>query len=46
MKMTETLQRLIAELQESDRRFLEEVDGLIKSADKLIESIDQTLAED
>lgn len=46
MKLSEKLAQLIAELEESDRRFRQEVDGLIKVADRIIESVDRMVKED
>lgn len=46
MKLSEKLAQLIAELEESDRRFRQEVDGLLKAADQIIESVDQMVEED
>ena len=46
MKLSEKLAQLIAELEESDRRFRQEVDGLIKAADRIIESVDRMVEED
>lgn len=46
MKLSETLAQLIAALEESDRRFLQEVDGLIKAADRIIETVDRMIEED
>jgi hypothetical protein len=46
MKLSETLAELIAQLKESDRRFREEVDGLIKTADQIIEMVDCMIEED
>ena len=46
MKISESLAELIAALEESDRRFREEVAGLIKAADRIIETVDQMIEED
>ena len=46
MKLSETLAQLIADLEESDRRFRQEVDGLIAAADRIIESVDRMIEED
>ena len=46
MKLSEKLAQLIAALEESDRRFREEVDGLIKAADRIIETVDRMIEED
>jgi len=46
MKLSESLAELIAELEESDRRFRQEVDGLIKAADRIIEMVDRATEED
>ena len=46
MKLSEKLAQLIAELEESDRRFRQEVDGLLKAADRIIESVDRMVEED
>ena len=46
MKLSESLAQLIAELEESDRRFRQEVDGLIKAADRIIEMVDRATEED
>jgi len=46
MKMSESLAELIAALEESDRRFRQEVDGLIKAADRIIKTVDQMIEED
>lgn len=46
MKISESLQQLIEALEESDRRFRQEVDGLIKAADQLVETVDRALQED
>ena len=46
MKMSEKLAELIAALEESDRRFQENVAGLIKAADRIIETVDRMIEED
>ena len=46
MKLSERLAELIAALEESDRRFREEVDGLIQAADRIIETVDRMIEED
>lgn len=46
MKLSESLSQLIAELEEADRRFRQEVDGLIKAADRIVESVDRMAKED
>lgn len=46
MKISESLQQLIAELEESDRRLRQKVDGLVGAADRIIESVDRALQED
>ncbi len=46
MKLSESLAQLIAELEESDRRFRQEVEGLIKTADRIIETVDRMIKED
>lgn len=45
MKISEQLKQLIDALEQSDRRFREEVDGLIKEADRIIESVDRALQD-
>lgn len=46
MKLSEKLAQLIAVMEESDRRFLQEVDGLIKATDRLIKATDRLIEED
>ena len=54
MKISESLAELIAALEESDRRFQENVAGLIKAADRIfdhvvrleIETVDRMIEED
>ena len=46
MKMSERLAELIAALEESDRRFREDVASLIQAADRIIETVDQMIEED
>jgi len=46
MKLSEKLAELIAALEESDRRFREEVAGLIQAADRIIETVDRMIEED
>lgn len=46
MKLSEKLAELIAAIEGSDRRFREEVDGLIEAADWIIETVDQMIEED
>ena len=46
MKISESLAELIAALEESDRRFQENVAGLIKAADRIIERVDRMIEED
>ena len=46
MKLSEKLAQLIAELEESDRRFRQEVDGLLKAADQIIKTVDRMVEED
>ena len=46
MKISESLAELIAALEESDRRFQENVAGLIQAADRIIETVDQMIEED
>jgi nitrate reductase assembly molybdenum cofactor insertion protein NarJ len=46
MKISESLAELIAALEESDRRFREEVDGLLKATDRIIKTVDQMVEED
>jgi len=46
MKLSESLAELITALEESDRRFRQEVDGLIEAADRIIEMVDRAIEED
>jgi len=46
MKISESLAELIAALEESDRRFQENVAGLVKAADRIIETVDRMIEED
>ncbi len=46
MKLSEKLAELIAALEESDRRFQENVAGLIQTADRIIETVDRMIEED
>ena len=46
MKISESLAELIAALEESDRRFQENVAGLIQAADRIIETVDRMIEED
>ena len=46
MKLSERLAELITALEESDRRFRQEVEGLIKAADRIIETVDKMIEED
>lgn len=46
MKLSEKLAQLIAELEESDRRFREEVDGLLQATDRIIKTVDRMVEED
>ena len=46
MKLSESLAELITALEESDRRFRQEVDELIKAADRIIEIVDRAIEED
>ena len=46
MKISTALQELIQELEASDQRFRNEVDELIKSADRIIDRIDKVITEE
>ena len=46
MKLSESLAELITALEESDRRFRQEVGGLIEAADRIIEMVDRAIEED
>ena len=46
MSISEDFAELIAALEESDRRFQEDVAGLIKAADRIIETVDRMIEED
>lgn len=46
MKMSETLRELIQALEDSDRRFRQEVEGLVQTADRIIDSVDRITSEE